>query len=601
MDNKDIMSGIQEEVRNSIDSIILFGIVMTTLTTIPIVLSDISPVFIYFHIAIIIYLVLVYLFRKKISLKIKILIVISLLMSISIILFIDGGFETAFITFMAINLFIAAIFLNKELSISVIIISLLVYAGFWVWTSQKSIDNIHNIGFAEWSMKYLTLILYIAVLYASVYLIKKFLQDSISKIEKNRDEIFKIAYYDKLTNLPNQYLFQKELSKKLHNNEKGHLIYVSLKNLNIINSVHGEEIGDRTLIDIGDTFKNTIKESGLVGRVSGNEFAMFISEDIDYETYLEESKHKFHNRYHLINTPIKIKLDIGVIHCHDSKVTAVSYMHDVNIALTYAKENNAKKTIIYNKSLEEGIRFEEKLKERLESAVMLKNIGIHYQTQVNGITKKVIGVEALARWKSTEFGNVSPSIFIPIIEKLNLAGVFGEYIIDKAFSEYKMLCNKYNEDICISINISPSHLLSDDFIFFIKGKIDEYNIPADRVVLDITEDIFIDGVKETNSVFIKLRELGMKIAIDNFGSRYSSLNYLSSIKVDGLKIDRLFISQIDNNEKVSIILEFLVKISKEYNINLVAKGVETKKQFDKLTNMGFVNIQGFYFSRPEEI
>lgn len=598
MKNKDFTTNMLDEIGNKIDVIILMGLLSATFTFITMFFGNFSILFKYFNIGTILCTALIYTFRKKIDPEKKVLLVVLIPMVISVISFVDGGFAASPILLLLISNLAAVAFLNKKWSIGISILSAITLAGIWIWSSQYAIDSIFNIGFNKWSMKYMAFILYIVILYISLYLIKKFLQESISKIEENMDKMFELAYYDKLTNLPNRHLFQKEFNRKLKNDKKGYLLFVSIKNLNIINSMYSEEIGDRSLIAIGDIFKNTIEESGLVARVSGNEFAIFMSEDKDFETYLEESRYRFHNRYHSINTPIKMKFYIGIIHCNDSSILSTIYMHNVNIALTYAKENGAEKAVIYDESLEERIRFDEKLKEHLESAIMLKNIVLHYQAQVDGITKKVVGVEALARWKSDELGNISPYIFIPIVEKLNLAVTFGEHIVDRALSEYKLLCDKYNDDISISINISPSHLLSENFSSFIKGIVDKYNVPKNKVILEITEDIFVDKI---NDILDELKKIGVKIALDDFGSGYSSLNYLSHLNVDELKIDKSFIDQMNNDKKVNMILEFLVNLSEKYGINIVAEGVETKKQFDELMNMGFVNIQGFYFHRPEQL
>jgi EAL domain-containing protein (putative c-di-GMP-specific phosphodiesterase class I) len=272
-----------------------------------------------------------------------------------------------------------------------------------------------------------------------------------------------------------------------------------------------------------------------------------------------------------------------------------------SLALTYAKSNDIQDIIAYNETFERLLRHDEHLKELLLSAIANKTFEIYYQTKVDALTNEIIGVEALARWCPPTLGYIGPSIFVPMVEKMHQAIVFGGIIIEKVFMEYDQLCRKYKKTMRVAINISPSHLMSEGFVQYVSQMAKKYNIQMENIILEMTEEVMIQGEQSVNVILNDIRQLGINISLDDFGTGYSSLNYLIKLDVDELKIDKSFIDQLRNNDKIIVLLQSIIYIAKKYDLVLIAEGVETQEQRDKLVELGCHNMQGYYYSKPEPI
>lgn len=210
-------------------------------------------------------------------------------------------------------------------------------------------------------------------------------------------------------------------------------------------------------------------------------------------------------------------------------------------------------------------------------------------------------MEALSRWTDELIGTVSPSKFIPVLEEMGKSVEFGELLISKVFTDYAKLCEKYNDSISVAINISPNHLIDINFLDYIRHEIIQFDMLPRRVTLEITEGIMIEDFSDVSRIIDRIKKLGFKISLDDFGSGYSSLSYLVKLNIDELKIDQSFVEQINTNDKIDKMIEMIVSLSEHYRLNIVAEGVETKEQYEKLLEFGCHEIQGFYFSKPEAI
>jgi EAL domain-containing protein (putative c-di-GMP-specific phosphodiesterase class I) len=237
----------------------------------------------------------------------------------------------------------------------------------------------------------------------------------------------------------------------------------------------------------------------------------------------------------------------------------------------------------------------------LHKALKNHEITVYYQSKINFETKKVVGVEALARWKSEELGFVPPNIFIPAITKLNLMNEFGSYMIDQVLGSYKKIQKKYGEDVSVSINISPANFMDSKFYSRLKETVLHYQVPPEKVILEITEDVFISDYDGICDIITKVHNLGIRVSIDDFGTGYSSLNYLTNMNFDEMKIDKSFIDQIIDDEKVFKLFQILCNIAEVYGYDIVAEGVETKKQLEKIKETSLKVIQGYLFSKPEPL
>lgn len=415
-------------------------------------------------------------------------------------------------------------------------------------------------------------------------------------------ETNKLAYYDQLTKLPNIYKFKQVVEEIIEEHQKNGFIFLfRLKNLSLINSTIDHEMGDMTLREVTRLLEKNFGEQSIMARTGGNEFAIWVDHLTEEDCFVKFSKisHDLENK----NNSLKKKMEFNAVFAkftYGQETFAECYQKGI-LTLTYAKNNNINRLLLYNEELEFHFRRNEKIKDLLEKAILDQEITLCYQGKYDLRSNQTVGVEALARWSSPELGDVLPSEFIPIVESINLSTIFGNFVIRQVCKDFKKLKEKYNKDISVSINISPSHIIEPGIINTIKESLDKYNIPAEKITIEITEDIVIQGINIVNPILKALRDKNLKISLDDFGSGYSSLNYLSQLEIDELKIDKLFIDQIEKNDRINILIESIIHLSKRLKLTVVAEGVETKKQSDILNKLGCYIVQGYYYSKPEKL
>lgn len=546
-------------------------------------------------------------YRKFIRVELKIVFTIVNPVVIGLLSFLDGGFSGAGITLIMIGNVVAVLFLKHAKSIMVSLMSVSIFLFLWFWSVKVKVEGFVNENTAVWVIQFVTFILYLFIIHTIVYAVRKYLLENIEDLDVSTDQIYNLAYYDQLTGLPNQYLFREILERKMTiNKTRGLLVFMNVKNLDLINSLYSDALGDEVIQEISRIFTKIKREHDLFARIDGNEYALWIEDiknkNIDDDQRLDYYFEFFDQMFRVPNMVKKVEFHVGY-----SRFSKRSNLEEcfkkTTLALSYAKNHEWLGPVAYDGKLDEMIRYEEDMKELLVEAIKNRNeeFSMSYQPKVNSYKNQVVGVEALARWNCGELGSVGPAKFIPVIEKMNMAEVFGEIVIKKAFRDYSNLCIKYENQLKLAINISPPHFVAEGFDKFVKTCLEEYRISPDRVILEITEEVMIEDLKLIQDVIKKLKNIGVKISLDDFGSGYSSLNYLSVLDIDELKIDKSFVDQIANNERIEIMLESIIALASSYQLNVVAEGVETKKQFLKLMILGCTEIQGFYFSKPEPL
>jgi len=254
--------------------------------------------------------------------------------------------------------------------------------------------------------------------------------------------------------------------------------------------------------------------------------------------------------------------------------------------------------ISYNDILENTIVKSERLNDLIHHALKRNEIKLYYQGKYDSRSNKIIGYEGLARWESEELGLIMPNEFIPVIESLNMAVKFGEYVIDLGCQEYSKLQNKSHEEISLSINVSPNHIVDESIVAFVKNTLEKYNIPSHCLILEITENVIVEGFERVKPIIKALNELNVKISLDDFGAGYSSLNYLARLELDEIKIDKSLIDQLLIEKNSHHILELIVYLANQLKLEIIAEGVEEIKQLEILSQMKCYRIQGYYYAKP---
>jgi len=433
-----------------------------------------------------------------------------------------------------------------------------------------------------------------------VYSINGAYQKRISQEE----EISYLAYYDQLSGLHNRNKFKEHVNSRIKNGcKQAFIILMDIKDFKIINSILGNEFGDQIIRVIGLVFQRLQIKNDLIARLSGNEFAGWFEtwDESQIMQKLDDLKEQFTQELKKIDFNQKFYFHISYSTYPDHGSDFESCYKKATVALKIAKENRPTMIYKFEQSMSESLEYEAKIINHIETSLNDDEFEVYYQNKVSIIENKVVGVEALARWNCKELGFISPAVFIPAIDKANLTARFSKMIIGKVLHDYPQLEKKFEQGITISINISPLFFFEKDFIDVVINAVKNSGINPNKVILEITEDIFINDFRTIQKIIARLKRFGIKISLDDFGTGYSSLTYVKDIDFDEIKVDKSFIQGLLTDERVFSLLKSIDQIAKAYNYSVVAEGVETKEQLDMVAEAGFDIVQGFIYSRPEPI
>ncbi|WP_195263435.1 MULTISPECIES: ABC transporter substrate binding protein [unclassified Clostridium] len=431
---------------------------------------------------------------------------------------------------------------------------------------------------------------------------------SISDIteRKNAEEkIETLAFYDQLTRLPNKHMFldkvDDELLGDLETEYRGAAFLIDIDNFKNINDTLGHDYGDEFLKCIAKEFIKILDNDEFICKLDGDEF-LILNLDINGKSKVEELAIKI---LELFKNPFKVKgkniftsVSIGISIFPNDASNKSELLKNSDIAMYKAKENGKNRYLFYHESMSKDIVRKSQLIDGLRNAICKSEFKLLYQPQIDINDSKVIGAEALLRWISNSFGNVSPIEFIPLAEQSELIISIGEWVLYNACIKNKEWLDKGITPMTIAVNVSVIQLYQSNFLNTIKEILDKSGLPAEYLEIEITESIVMNNIEENLKVLNEIKDLGVKIALDDFGTGYSSLSYLRLLPIDKLKLDKSFIDNIHKSENDRVIAECIIKLAHEMNIIVVAEGVEIKEQFDILYEIGCDRIQGYYFSKP---
>ncbi len=424
------------------------------------------------------------------------------------------------------------------------------------------------------------------------------LADSLNKSFDNK--IQELIYYDELTNLPNRKMLEHICTEFINDNKPFALIFIDLNKFKYVNDVFGHSIGDEYLILFSNILSDVMGDKGVVTRYSGDEFIIVYK---DYTT--EEELLSFYNNQ-------IIKPFINPIRINEELTTEIGFSAGVAIypkdAKTFEELINKsdfmmyvnKKTFVnrkvafFDESMYEKLLYSEKIKGELKTALLNDEFYLDYQPIVDK-NNNILKAEALLRWHNKNLGFIPPDKFIKHLEETRQIIKVGYWIIEKVCQDMKKV-SIIEENIQISVNISPLQLILKDFVENAINIIDKYNIDYSKICFEITEGVLIDNKQAVLENIEKLKKLGIKIALDDFGTGYSSFNYLRNYRLDILKIDKSFLKA---NKKLDIdIIKQIKELAHLLKMEVVIEGVEEKEQFETMKNIGIDYLQGYYFSKP---
>jgi diguanylate cyclase (GGDEF)-like protein len=442
------------------------------------------------------------------------------------------------------------------------------------------------------------------------------------ELKRSQQVLSNLANYDDLTSLPNRRFALDKLSNEIDfaraNNKTGALLFVDLDDFKEINDILGYKGGDELLRQAARRIVSAVRnsrayvneielesaqkeiKSDVIARIGGNEF-MVILPDIS-QTHVESIAERIQKTcakpFFIQGAESFSTTSIGVSIFPKDSIIPSECMALSDMALYTAKEIGRNCYCFYSPKMTKGNSYRQKVSRELHYALENNELDLHYQPIIELTTGLVKSVEVLLRWNNAELGPVAPDKFIPIAESTGLIVSIGDWVLDQAFSR----CNQLNQTgtpVRVAINVSPKQFRNSHFVERVEQLLKKYELPPDLIELEITEGLLIKEKSEATKNIKKLSKLGVKFSIDDFGVGYSSLSYLSRFPVNTLKIDRSFINDILLDEEDAPLVRTIIDMGKNFNLEIIAEGVETKAQVDFLLKHHCDKAQGYFFSMPE--
>jgi diguanylate cyclase (GGDEF)-like protein/PAS domain S-box-containing protein len=422
----------------------------------------------------------------------------------------------------------------------------------------------------------------------------------ITQKKQAEQQVQLLAYYDSLTMLPNRALLYDRLAQALpmaaRTERKVALLFMDLDNFKNINDSLGHHIGDLLLRAIAERLLHCVREEDTVARIGGDEF-LIVLPDIDKgaqavtvaDKVLAATSSPFMVRGHEIHTTITIGISIFP----DDAQEVSELIRHADSALYQAKALGRNTYQFFTPELNYQITRSSEIERRLRQAIDSGDLRLWYQPQVDPRNGRLIGGEALARWRVGEREFLSPLEFIPVAEERGLIGRIGEWALREACTQCRRWQAQGLEPVPIAVNVSPIQFQQKGFVDLVTGILNETGLEGRFLELEITESALMRNAPEVAALTTRLRQLGIGISIDDFGTGYSSLSYLRQIPIDKIKIDRSFISDMMRDGGIT---RAIVQLAQSLNLRVIAEGVESRAQIDRLHVYGCDAVQGHYYS-----
>ena len=429
------------------------------------------------------------------------------------------------------------------------------------------------------------------------------LQSDITERVQREDALAFYASHDSLTQLANRSAMEERLQQLVSNdtNQAVFVLFIDLDGFKPINDSLGHYLGDEVLIETAQRLQQVIREPNLICRFGGDEFVAVIqsmgaAEQIN--VLCTEVLAIFDEPFRIDEIEVSLSAAIGVA------ANDIQYKHPMeltqraDVAMYEAKKRGGNAVCWYSEKLDEGLGYKVALRTQIQEALAKKQFELFYQPIMTS-TGQISGAEALIRWHHPTKGYVSPADFIPIAERTGQIIQISEWVLRQACQDLSEL-KRYGINT-VSVNFSPIQFYRDDFISKTKFVLEEFNIKPGEITVEITENVLVNDTQRIAELLQHLRELGLDVAIDDFGSGFASLRYLNVLPVNKLKIDRSFIENIDHNRHNAAITGGILNMVEHLGIQTVAEGVETENEYRYLVEHGCPLMQGFLFCKPKPL
>ncbi len=416
------------------------------------------------------------------------------------------------------------------------------------------------------------------------------------------------AYHDELTGLPNRSLFVDRLEQCLRFDERHPemrcaVFYLDLDRFKTINDSLGHTLGDQLLLEVSERIRSCLRPEDTVARMSGDEFTVLVedaTEAADVMRVAERLHAALQPPVMLGSREVFVSTSIGIAVAGRDSRDAYELLRDADTAMYRAKSQGAAQTALFDEHMHlravAQLTLESELRRALERAELL----VHYQPIVEAESGEVLGFEALVRWAHPERGMIPPAEFIPLAEETGLINEIGQWVLMEASRQLREWRRSFPEraGLYMSVNLSAKQFLQPDLLERVTAAIRGAGVEPRHIALEITESVLLQNPESIHKTLCDLKALGVNLYIDDFGIGYSSLNYLHNFPFDALKVDRSFVGRLASGVEETEMVSTIILIARNFNMSVIAEGVEDEAQLKRLMELGCRKVQGFFYSPP---
>ena len=435
-----------------------------------------------------------------------------------------------------------------------------------------------------------------------------FVARDITERKRAERRIRYLASHDTLTKIPNrlqfQHLLQQAIARTQRNDGAVGLLYLDMDRFKEVNDTFGHAAGDRVLEVLTERLTRVVPADAVMGRLAGDEFALFLEGESlqSVRTAVRQLGAAIlaamEQTFHVGDHEVFLTASLGAAFCPRDASNVIDLIRNADAAMYYSKQNGGNNCVTYSPQMNAAAVERLMLKSKLARAAERDELVVRYMPKVELATGRIIGAEALLRWRLPGHGDIPPAQFIPLAEESNIIHGVGEWVLDRVCIDYRRLCEQGRQPGRIALNLSLKQLRQASFILRCRSVFERHRVSPENLELEITETTLMADPKRTIALLNELRELGLHLSIDDFGTGYSSLSALQQFPIGTLKIDQSFVRDALGDINDATLVRTIIEMGRSLGMTVVAEGIETAEQLQYLRALGCEQGQGKLFGEP---